>query len=171
MAENFYLILDGIQGDSTRVGVENSIECNALYHEIAQPKSESATGTSRTSSSVSHGVISVVKRIDRATPKLIEACNIGQVIASGRIELHGGVGVSDGGPVKYYEIELESVLVTGVRTEQLNNLFPESDETPVIERVSLAYNRIEWTFYRRDQNGSLQSEIKTNFDLATNTKT
>lgn len=151
MALNTYLFLkangEDIQGDPRRQSmgpenVANSIEAMAFYHEVAIVALDS--GASRSSSARNHGPISFVKRIDRSTPVLLDALknnkSIDGVIKFFRMSSDEGV------TEKHYEITITDGRVMSVRTEMMNNNFPEGADVPVMERVSIQYNTIEWTF-------------------------
>ena len=153
MAMNTYLFLEAdgnaIQGDPLvqSVGgleVEDSIEAMAFYHEVATATESTTSSTARTSGRSSHGPISFVKRIDRSTPILLDAWANNRRI-DGVIKFFRNN--SDSGIVeKHYEITITNGRITSDRTEMMNNNFQEGAAVPVLERVSITYETIEWEF-------------------------
>lgn len=140
MALNAYLNLqvDGqdVIGLSsvTNVGgmdVSNAIEAHSFYNEI------SVAG--RSSTGIIHGAITFVKRPDNASIHLHRALDQGMVISGNIIFFKPG---STGQQIVDHIWTIGGGRMVGIRTEMLNNIFPENNVAPVMERVSIGYNSL-----------------------------
>jgi type VI secretion system secreted protein Hcp len=67
----------------------------------------------------------------------------------------------DGKPIKYFEIQLENVLISGVAP----TLVPG---TILSEHVSLKYSKIKWTYTQQNIAGGTRGSTVGGWDLATN---
>ena len=149
-SETIALFLTGkdqgdIRGDSTQtsLGREYSIECIAftdMYYAEPDPKN-GITGTVR-----DHFPISVLKRLDRATPKLYRAWrNHEPLEAEFRFFRPNPIG--DGTTEQFYTIRLHNAYIAGLRQEVPNCLDPATGTYPPVERISFTYVAIQlvWT--------------------------
>ena len=74
MALNMYLKIGDIEGESTDQAHEGWIDVLSVSQSVTQPSSALASSGRRTSQRVIMQDFSVVKTIDKATPKLYLAC-------------------------------------------------------------------------------------------------
>jgi type VI secretion system secreted protein Hcp len=102
------------------------------------------------------GDISLVKEIDKASPKLALYCGAGTTTAWATFE----VCHSDSNGSAYYRMDLEDVIVTSVRPR---GMVSGSEPVPV-EEVTLNYGTIEWQYVTADGN-----TILAGWDVNTNT--
>jgi type VI secretion system secreted protein Hcp len=86
MALNMYLKIGDIEGESTDQAHEGWIDVLSVSQSVTQPSSALASSGRRTSQRVIMQDFSVVKTIDKATPKLYLACCSGQRIPT--VEIH-----------------------------------------------------------------------------------
>ena len=74
-----YMMIDGIQGESTSTGFENQIEILSFSHGISHPGSRSRSTAGGLSEGVAtHGDFSIVKQLDKASPLLARHCSDGR---------------------------------------------------------------------------------------------
>jgi type VI secretion system secreted protein Hcp len=110
MAADYYLQLDGIKGESTDSKHQGWIECTMVHWEIKQPKSATAsTGGGHTAERAELSEISISKLVDLASPLLAQTCACGKTIPKAKLEMLRADG--NGEPIKYFEVELENVLI------------------------------------------------------------
>lgn len=113
MAIDIYLQIDGIKGESTDSGHAGWIECTSASWKIKQPRSATAsTGGGHTAERCEHSEIVISKVADLTSPILLQTCCTGRTIPTARLEFMRADG--NGDRVKYFEIELENVLICGV---------------------------------------------------------
>ena len=100
---------------------------------------------------------SVVKTIDKATPKLYLAACSGRRIAEVEIHL-----VSAGTTQPYMIYKLQNVIVSSYKVSG------GGDDTPT-ETLSLNFSQISWEYKRFDSTGRADTTDTATWDLETNT--
>lgn len=149
MALNAHLWLEGetsgpVQGDVTQAGREGSIMVIATSQ--TSQVNETEAGPVPT-----HQPLTITKEIDKSSPLLAAMLQSGETLTLFRLEFWrpSRTGVE----VQYYTIELSNATVTGIRTEQLNNKYPENMRHAEREHVSFSYGAIT----RRFEDGGIES--------------
>src|SRR6478735_7803575 len=108
---NAFVNFGDIKGESTDKDHKDWVMITKYEHEITQPASVTQkTAGARTAEAVEFTEFKLYKLVDAASPKLYEACCKGTHIKEVAIELWG----AGGDPLKYFEIKLKEVLVSGV---------------------------------------------------------
>jgi len=146
MALNAYLRLTGetqgeIKGGVTQAGREDSILVIGMSHSVNSPR-DAASG--QPTGKRQHKPITLTKPIDRASPLLAHALVNNENITS--FTLRFWEPSRSGQEVQFYTIQLENATVSDIRTEMLNNKYPENMQHEVREHVSFTYQKIIWTF-------------------------
>jgi len=112
MATDMFLKIDGIDGESSDEKHANWIEIQSFSFGASQPATGSvSSGGARSSQRVDISAFSVVKQVDKASPKLFLHCCNGKHIPAVTLELCRATGDKQ----KYMAYKLEDVLVTSVR--------------------------------------------------------
>ena len=160
MAIDVYLQIDGIKGESTDDRHRDWIECKSVSWELRQPRAATAsTGGGHTAERCEHGEIVVAKLADLASPLLLQNCSTGRTLPRARIEFMRADGLGD--RVKYFEIELENVLIGGVS--------PSIREGEILsEYVALKYSRIKWKYIQQKVAGGSGGNVAGGWDLSAN---
>ncbi|MCS0589051.1 type VI secretion system tube protein TssD [Massilia norwichensis] len=113
MAIDVYLQIDGIKGESQDSGHPGWIEVSSASMGVKQPKSATAsTAGGHTAERCEHKTIALTKLVDLASPLLMQYCSMGKTIPKAKLEFMRADG--DGKPIKYYEVELENVLISNM---------------------------------------------------------
>ena len=113
--------------------VSEHVEVFSLYHEIG-------IEGDRTSSRLVHQPITIVKPQDRASPLFLTACDQNAAVEATIKYFAPQPGSSQG--VKVQEQTLTGGRIVSVRTEMLNNRYPENASLPVLERISISYAQL-----------------------------
>ena len=160
MAIAVYLQIDGIKGESLADRHRGWIECKSVSWELHQPRSATtSTGGGHTAERCEHGDIVVAKLADLASPILLQNCSTGRTLPKARIEFMRADGLGD--RVKYFEIELENVLIGGVS--------PSVREGDILsEYVALKYSRIKWKYIQQQIAGGSGGNVAGGWDLSAN---
>jgi len=145
MAQNVYLELSGatqgpINGDSTRVGNENHIECVYYQHDLIVPVSKGsgqATGRRR------HGPIIVRKRIEKASPKLTLAL-INNELVAGTFRFFRP-SPSSGVEEHFFTVQIEGGRVVSLKQVVPDTFVPATASQPPLEEAWFVFARITWT--------------------------
>ncbi|MCR9198855.1 MAG: type VI secretion system tube protein Hcp [Planctomycetaceae bacterium] len=162
MAFDAFLEVDGIPGESTDDKHADWIEVKSFNHDITLPISgSSSSGGGRASERADHGTFTIVKELDKASPKLALMCCNGTNIAKVTLELCRAGGDKQ----KYMVYELTDVVVQHWDTDGA----PESEGQLPVEKVSFVYGKISWTYTQLDgKTGQPKGDISADWDQTTN---
>ncbi|MFC5458960.1 Hcp family type VI secretion system effector [Massilia niabensis] len=160
MAIDVYLQIDGIKGESTDDKHKDWIECTAVKWGVSQPRSATAsTGGGHTAERCVHDEVTFTKLADLASPILLQTCSAGKTIPKAKLEFMRADG--QGERIKYFEIELENVLIGAVK--------PDVKEGSIIEEeVKLKFSKIKWKYTQQKVTGGAGGNTSGGWDLATN---
>jgi type VI secretion system secreted protein Hcp len=162
MAFDAFLKIDGIPGESTDDKHKDWVEILSYSHGLSQPATGSASsGGARTAERCNHQDFSVVKTLDKASPKLALFCCNGKHIPKVTVELCRATEDK----TKYMEYLLTDVIVSSVRPGGS----AQGGETLPLEEVSFNYGKIEWTYTATDhKTGKPAGDVKANWDQIAN---
>jgi type VI secretion system secreted protein Hcp len=160
MAIDVYLQIDGIKGESADERHRDWIECQSVAWSVSQPRSATAsTGGGHTAERCEHSEISVSKLADLSTPILLQLCSSGKTIPRARIEFMRADG--QGERIKYFEIEMENVLIGAIS--------PSVGEGDFLsESVGLKYSKVKWKYTQQKVSGGAGGNTSGGWDLSTN---
>jgi type VI secretion system secreted protein Hcp len=160
MAIDVYLQIEGIKGESTDQGHRDWIEIETCHWGIHQPKSATAsTGGGHTAERAELQEITFSKAADLSSPILMQHCAMGKTIPKAKIEFMRADG--DGKAIKYFEIELENVLIGSISPGIAAG-------TILSEHVSLKYSKIKWRYTQQKIGGGSGGSTVGGWDLAAN---
>jgi type VI secretion system secreted protein Hcp len=160
MASDFYLQLDGIKGESADSKHAGWIECTSINWAIHQPKSATAsTSGGHTAERAELSEIGISKLVDLASPLLAQTCACGKTIPKAKLEMMRADG--NGEPIKYFEVELENVLI-----EHIAPAFTGGD-IPV-ESLGLKFSKVKWKYTQQRIAGGASGNTAGGWDLAAN---
>jgi type VI secretion system secreted protein Hcp len=162
MAFDAFLKIDGVPGESTDDKHKDWIEILSFSHGLSQPGAGTrSSGGAASAERCNHQNFSVVKTLDKASPKLALFCCNGSHIKEVKIELCRATGDKQ----KYMEYKMSDVIVADVRPGGS----AQGGETLPLEEVSFNYGKIEWTYTATDhKTGKPQGDVKGSWDLVAN---
>jgi type VI secretion system secreted protein Hcp len=160
MAIDVYLQIDGIKGESMDDKHKDWIECKSVSWGVTQPKSATAsTGGGHTAERAEMTDIVVTKLADLATPILLQTCAAGKTIPKARMEFMRADG--NGDRVKYFEIQLENVLIGEVNPSVTEGDFMH-------ENLGLKFSKVKFMYTQQKISGGAGGNTSGGWDLATN---
>lgn len=160
MAIDVYLQMEGIKGESLDSSHQGWIELTSAHWGVTQPRSATAsTAGGHTAERCEHRTLSVSKLADLASPLLMQHCSMGKTIPKARLDFMRADG--DGKPVKYYEVELENVIVANI--EQM-----VSQGSILHDNIGLRYAKIKWKYTQQKIGGGSGGNTMGGWDLTTN---
>jgi type VI secretion system secreted protein Hcp len=127
---------------------------------IIQPRSATAsTGGGHTAERVELKEISFNKMADLASPILMQTCAMGKTIPKAKFEFMRADG--QGLPIKYFEVELENVLI--------GEIYPSIESGSFLgEQVSLKFSKVKWKYTQQKITGGSGGSTVGGWDLAAN---
>jgi type VI secretion system secreted protein Hcp len=160
MAIDVYLYIDGIKGESNDDRHKDWIECKSVSFGVEQPKSATAsTGGGHTAERCEHRDIVLSKLADLASPILLQTCSAGRTIPKAKFEFMRAD--AQGERVKYFEIEIENVLIGAVS--------PAVEEGDILtEDVALKFSKVKWKYTQQKISGGAGGNTSGGWDLASN---
>ena len=160
MAIDVYLQIDGIKGESADSTHKDWIEVKSVNWEVLQPKSATASSAGgHTAERTEHRDIVLEKLADLSTPLLLQNSSSGKTIPKAKFEFLRADG--NGERIKYFEIELENVLISGVA--------PSVTEGSILtEEVRLKYSKVKWKYTQQKVGGGSGGNTSGGWDLSTN---
>ncbi len=160
MAIDVYLQIDGIKGESTDADHKGWIEVTSAQWGVTQPKSATAsTGGGHTAERCEHRSISITKLADLSSPLLMQNCSAGRTIPRAKLEFLRADG--QGERVKYYEVELENVLIGSI-----NQAVHEG--SVLHDSIGLKFSRVKWKYTQQKIAGGASGNTAGGWDLAIN---
>lgn len=160
MAIDVYLYIDGIKGESADDRHKDWIECKSVSWGVAQPKSATAsTGGGHTAERCEHRDIVIVKLADLSSPILLQSCAAGRTIPKAKFEFMRADAMGE--RVKYFEIEIENVLIGEVS--------PSVDEGDILtEQVGFKFSKVRWKYTQQKITGGAGGNTSGGWDLSSN---
>jgi type VI secretion system secreted protein Hcp len=160
MAIDVYLQIDGIKGESMDDKHKDWIECKSVQFSVTQPKSATAsTGGGHTAERVEMSDISISKLADLSTPILLQTCAAGKTIPKAKLEFMRADG--NGDRVKYFEVQLENVLIGEVHPSVAEGEFMH-------ENVGLKFSKVVYMYTQQKVSGGAGGNTSGSWDLARN---
>jgi type VI secretion system secreted protein Hcp len=160
MAIDVYLQIDGIKGESQDDARKGWIECSSVNWGLRQPRSAtSSTAGGHTAERVEFSEVGINKTADLASPILAQYCAMGKTIPKARFEFMRADG--DGKPIKYYEVELENVLIATCQQGVTGGDVMQ-------EHIGLKFSKVKWRYCQQRIAGGSGGNTAGGWDLATN---
>ena len=163
MANNSFVKIAGIDGESTDKEHKGWIELHSYTFGSLQEQTGSSIskGGALTSGRSHIQDFTISKDIDKATPKLLEACLKGKHIDKIELSVARQTG-ADGGATEFFTYTLEQCLCTGVSQGGGGDSLPT-------ESVSFVGVKHAWKYTETDTKGAKKGNTETKYDLSTNT--
>jgi type VI secretion system secreted protein Hcp len=158
MAVDFFLKMDGVQGESQDANFKNQIQVLSFSWGASQVSSVGKTGGSG-AGKVDLSDFSIMTNFDKATPNLFKSICAGTHVANGTFN-----AVKSGASGKAYltltfsEIFVSSLQVSG------------STENPTVS-LSFTYAKMKMEYYTQDDKGNVTLASSVTYDVAQNQTT
>lgn len=142
MATDYFLKIDGIDGESQDDNFKNQIKIESFSWGGSQTSAVGGTGGSG-AGKVNLADLSIMKTLDKASLPLFKSMCAGQHIATATLS-----AVKSGANGKpYLKVDLTELFVTSIQESA-------SSEVPM-ESVSFSYNQIKMQYSTQDEQGNL----------------
>jgi len=161
MAYDAFLKIDDVDGESTREGHEGEIEIYSFSWGASNP-STVGMGSGGGAGRVSISSFNFMKKTDKASPGLFQACCGGDHKDKATLTLRAAGGDSS---VPYLKYEFENVFVESVQWSGSSG----GDDRPT-ESVSLAFGKVTVTYTEQADTGDTGTPIVASWDQRTRAK-
>jgi type VI secretion system secreted protein Hcp len=142
MAVDMFLKLDGIDGESVDSKHKGEIEILSFSWGVSNAAAAGRGGAA--AGRVSSNDFSIVKRLDTASPQLMEKVCRGEHLGSGLITLRKAGEKQQ----EYLKIELKNILISGYQTGG------SGGESEPVEQVSFSFQSVEMSAAEQRPDGS-----------------
>lgn len=160
MAIDVYLQIDGVKGESAEETHKGWIECLSVDWAVTQPKSAtSSTAGGHTAERANLSEIGLTKLADLASPILFQLSACGKTLPKAKLEFMRADG--DGKPIKYFEIQLENVLISDMASSV-------SEGVVLSESRGLKFSKIKLAYIQQKLGGGTLGSTTGGWDLALN---
>jgi type VI secretion system secreted protein Hcp len=161
MAFDAFLKIANIPGESTDAKHSEWIEIMSFSHGMSQPASAQVSRQGAiTTGRVDMQDLTVLKALDKASPKLSLACCKGEHFPSIQLELCRNTGDKQ----KYMEYKLTDVVISAVRPGGSS----KGDGDVPLEEISLRFGKIQWNYTALDKTGKPKGNVSAGWDLSKN---
>lgn len=157
MATDAYLQIDGIKGESVDSGHQGWIELTSTSWGVVQPTVSSKSSSGHTAGHCEHRTLSLSKLADLASPVLMQHCSMGKTIPKAKIEFMRADG--DGKRVKYYQVEMENVMVSHMDQVMNGGGLLQDD-------IGLCFSKVKWSYTQQKIGGGIGGSTAGGWDLA-----
>ena len=158
MAEQWFLKIDGIEGESTNDAHKGEIDVESWSWGVSQ-SGPSGSGIGAGSGKATFQHMQFVARISKASPKLFLSCATG---THHKVATLSGARTA-GKTVDYLKYKLSDVQVSSVQHS-------DSEVGAPMEQFSLQYRKFEMSYTPQTSSGKLGVAAKAGFDVLQNKK-
>jgi type VI secretion system secreted protein Hcp len=162
MAFDAFLKIDGLDGECQDAKHANWIEVLSFSHGVSQPSAGSrSSGGAASGQRCDHQDFSVVKTLDKTSPKLNLFCSNGKHIKEVKLELCRATEDKN----KYMEYKMDDVIISSVQPGGS----AKGGEALPLEQVSFNYGKIVWTYTTTDHaTGKAGGNVTANWSVIKN---
>jgi type VI secretion system secreted protein Hcp len=160
-AVDYFLKIDGVEGESTDEGHKGEIEVLSWSWGVSNSGAR-AIGSGAGAGKANFQDISITKFLDKASPQLFLATASGKHYPTAT--LMAAADADRDGKQDYYVIKLTDVIVSSFQQSGASG-----GDKPT-ESISLNFAKIEIEYMPQKPDGSLDAPVKAGWDLAKNVK-
>jgi type VI secretion system secreted protein Hcp len=160
MSFDAFLKIDGIEGESPDSKHSKEIQLLSYSFGADQPASSSVGGGAGTGKVNMHD-LTVLKHVDKSSPRLLVACCTGQHIKSAVLT----VRKAGGDQQDYMTVTLSDVVVSSHH----NSGQPGGDSLPT-EQIALNFSKINYEYKEQGADGTLKGTVAGGYDVKQNKK-
>ncbi|MFY8178231.1 MAG: Hcp family type VI secretion system effector [Limnohabitans sp.] len=157
MAQDIFLKIDGIDGESMDSSHKNEIEVlNWSWQVLQDANMHQGSGGGSGKATVKD--LQFIHNMDRSSPNLMKFCLTGKHIPSAQLT----VRKAGGNPLEYLKITMTDVVITNVQP------YGSSDDETLKENVSLAFAKIKQEYTVQNQQGGSGGAVTAGYDIKLN---
>lgn len=154
-ATDFYLKIDGVDGESAAKGVEKWIRLESFSFGVSN-SGDGGRGGGGGAGKSDFSDVSVMKLVDKSSPILMLKCAKGDHISKAQLVARKAGGNQE----VYFDVTLDNVFVSSVQQSGATG----SDVRPS-ESVSLNFSKIKMVYSEQDDKGTVGKPTEFAYDL------
>ena len=155
MAVDMFLEIKEVPGESSKKSHEGQIDIVSFSFGAVQHGSFARGGPGGGSGKAEFHDISIVKEVDKSSPKLFQACAAGTHFPKSTIY----VRKAGDKPLEYYKVELSDLIVSSVQNSG------SASGDAVMESVTLNCAKINFTYVEQDAKGGAGKTVTAGYDV------
>ena len=157
MAQDIFLKINGIDGESMDAAHKNEIEVLQWDWQILQ-ESNMHQGSGGGSGKATVKDLNFTHVVDRSSPNLMKFCLTGKHIPEAKLT----VRKAGGSPLEYLKITMTDVVITNVQPSG------SSSEERIKEKVSLSFAKVKQEYTVQNQQGGSGGAVTAGYDIKLN---
>ena len=157
MAQDIFLKIDGIEGESQDAAHKNEIEVQSWHWKVSQDSTMHG-GSGGGAGKATVADLTFTHTVDKSSPNLMKYCLTGKHIAEAKLT----VRKAGGNPLEYLKITMNDVIVTQVQPSG------GSDGNSVQELISLAFSKVKQEYAVQNAQGGSAGAITAGYDIKGN---
>lgn len=157
MAQDIFLKIDGIEGESQDAAHKNEIEIRTWQWRVSQ-ESAMHGGSGGGAGKATVDDLTFEHLVDKSSPNLMKYCLTGKHIPEAKLT----VRKAGGNPLEYLKITMTDVIVTQVRPNGRH------DGNGIEEQVSLAFSKVKQEYAVQNAQGGSAGAITAGYDIKGN---
>lgn len=161
MAVDYFLKIDGIEGESKQTKYEKQIELMSLSYDVSTPIQIGIAGGGMSMGKANFGQLHFTKRFDKSSPKIFQASCTGTHIKSAifTAQKSGGGSLAAAQALVYFVLTIEDVVVASFA-----NSGSGGDEG-LVESVSFGYSKIKMQYTEQNEKGAAAGTTAMGWDV------
>lgn len=167
VADDVFLRLDGVQGESTDARHKGEIDILSYTQALTGPFAHSATGTGAAAGKTICGPVTLKKFVDVSSPDLLLFVANGRHIPKAVITFRRPGGATQS---EYYTVTLEDVVVTEIEQSESKIDASSPAAARAMEKVSLMGRRLRFEYVQQMPDGRRGAMPKAGWDCVQNSK-
>lgn len=157
MAQDIFLKLDGIDGESQDSSHKNEIEVIDWSWKISQNSSMHA-GSGGGAGKATVDDLTFTHRVDKSSPNLMKYCLTGKHVPQAKLT----VRKAGGNPLEYLTITMSDVIISMVQPSG------QASDEMIHEQVSLAFSKVKQEYAVQNAQGGSAGAITAGYDIKGN---
>lgn len=158
MAQDIFLKIDGIEGESPDDSHKNEIEVLAFQWKVRQESAMHA-GSGGGAGKATVEDLEFEHYVDRASPNLMKYCLNGKHVGEALLTVRKAGGT----PFEYLTLALSDVIVTAVMPHGIG-----SDDQRIREKVRLSFSRVSQEYTVQNAQGGNGGAVIAGYDIKAN---
>lgn len=157
MAQDMFLKIDGIQGESPDDSHKDEIELLTWDWQLLQ-NANMHTGSGGGAGKATVKDLNFTHYVDRSSPNLMKYCLTGKHIG----ECVLTVRKAGGSPLEYLKITMNDVVVTNVQPAG------SKDDERIVENISLSFSKVKQEYTVQNAEGGSGGAVTAGYDIKLN---